>query len=280
MKAFSLVVLSCATVVSNAAVILPMGDSITVGQYGAGFTPGAWRSRLEALDPSVSFVGPTTTNPAPGQISTAHCSFSGITSDWPQPRVGFWGPYLAVADTVTFWYGVNDLQFGRGVAGTTASIEISVRLMLSVKPSVRFLICTIPPRKNGSGQTEIDQTNVALAELVAQLRKEGYDAMLAPVHRCFDPVTSMMIDNLHPNAACYDRIAAILNDARTELPGDVDGDGDVSIYDYIRLSDAFDSMPGDANWNWGADLDRDDVVSIYDYIELSDNFDRTKFEAF
>lgn len=55
--------------------------------------------------------------------------------------------------------------------------------------------------------------------------------------------------------------------------GDVDGDNVVSIIDYIDLSDAFDSTPGDAHWNPMADLDGDGVVSVFDYIVLSDNFD-------
>lgn len=67
----------------------------------------------------------------------------------------------------------------------------------------------------------------------------------------------------------------------TLLSGDVDGDDVVSVFDYIRLSDAFDSSayggPGGgptANWDPASDLDRDGVVSIFDYLLVSDNFDR------
>lgn len=57
--------------------------------------------------------------------------------------------------------------------------------------------------------------------------------------------------------------------------GDVDGDNVVSVFDYINLSDAFDSVDGDPNWLAAADLDGDGVVSVFDYIALSDNFDLT-----
>jgi hypothetical protein len=57
------------------------------------------------------------------------------------------------------------------------------------------------------------------------------------------------------------------------LGADIDDDNVVSIFDYIRLSDAFDSEPGLPNWDEAADLDADNVVSIFDYILLSTNFE-------
>lgn len=57
--------------------------------------------------------------------------------------------------------------------------------------------------------------------------------------------------------------------------GDIDDDGSISVFDYIALSDSFDSAPGEANWDPRADLDGDSVISIFDYIILSDNFDLT-----
>lgn len=56
--------------------------------------------------------------------------------------------------------------------------------------------------------------------------------------------------------------------------GDCDNDGAVSFFDYILLSDAFDSSPGSANWNSHTDLDGDLVVSIFDYLILSNRFDQ------
>jgi len=57
------------------------------------------------------------------------------------------------------------------------------------------------------------------------------------------------------------------------LNGDCDGDNSVTIFDYIEISNAFDAVPGDLNWNPNADLDGDGQVSIFDYIILSGNFD-------
>ncbi|MBS1706191.1 MAG: dockerin type I repeat-containing protein [Armatimonadetes bacterium] len=55
--------------------------------------------------------------------------------------------------------------------------------------------------------------------------------------------------------------------------GDVDGDNAVTIFDYVILSDAFDSSTGDPAFVANADLDGDGTVTIFDYLILSTNFD-------
>jgi probable HAF family extracellular repeat protein len=54
--------------------------------------------------------------------------------------------------------------------------------------------------------------------------------------------------------------------------GDVDTDNEVGIGDYAILSQAFNSAPGDGNWNVSADLNGDQGVDIGDYAILSQNF--------
>jgi hypothetical protein len=53
------------------------------------------------------------------------------------------------------------------------------------------------------------------------------------------------------------------------LIGDINHDGVVDIYDAILLSKAYNSKPGDQNWNPDADLNGDNAVDIYDAILLS-----------
>jgi hypothetical protein len=54
--------------------------------------------------------------------------------------------------------------------------------------------------------------------------------------------------------------------------GDINGDGVVNILDGIKLANAFNSVPGDSNWNAKADLNGDGVVNILDAIVLANNF--------
>jgi hypothetical protein len=56
------------------------------------------------------------------------------------------------------------------------------------------------------------------------------------------------------------------------IPGDVNGDGRVDIYDAIILAGAFNSSPGKSNWNPNADINDDNVVDIYDAIIMGGNF--------
>lgn len=59
----------------------------------------------------------------------------------------------------------------------------------------------------------------------------------------------------------------------TLLNGDVDGDNEVTIFDYIELSSAFGTDSEDPGYSVNADLDYDGSVTIFDYILLSENFD-------
>ncbi len=54
--------------------------------------------------------------------------------------------------------------------------------------------------------------------------------------------------------------------------GDVDGDNEVTLFDFGQLVAAFGSMPGDSNWNANADLDGDEEVTLFDFGILVRNF--------
>ncbi|MBX7135657.1 MAG: hypothetical protein K1X67_23565 [Fimbriimonadaceae bacterium] len=54
--------------------------------------------------------------------------------------------------------------------------------------------------------------------------------------------------------------------------GDIDEDNEVGIGDYAILSFAYNSSPGDPNWEPMADLNGDDAVDIADYAILSDSY--------
>jgi hypothetical protein len=59
------------------------------------------------------------------------------------------------------------------------------------------------------------------------------------------------------------------------IPGDLNGDRRVDIYDAIMLSWAYNSIPGNSNWNSNADVNSDNVADIYDAILISSNFGKT-----
>ncbi|GBC97418.1 hypothetical protein HRbin16_03241 [bacterium HR16] len=54
--------------------------------------------------------------------------------------------------------------------------------------------------------------------------------------------------------------------------GDIDGDNEVTLFDFGALVAAFGSVPGDSNWNPDADLDGDQEVTLFDFGVLVRNF--------
>jgi len=59
----------------------------------------------------------------------------------------------------------------------------------------------------------------------------------------------------------------------TGRPGDADGDNAVTVFDYDRLSQAFDRSTGSAGWDGDCDFDGDGSLTVFDYDLLSANFD-------
>lgn len=59
---------------------------------------------------------------------------------------------------------------------------------------------------------------------------------------------------------------------QSTLLGDINGDGAVDIYDAILMANAFNTKPGDKNWNPNADLNGDGAVDIYDAIIMAIHF--------
>jgi len=54
--------------------------------------------------------------------------------------------------------------------------------------------------------------------------------------------------------------------------GDIDGDNEVTLFDFGELVAAFGSRTGDSNWNPDADLDGDAEVTLFDFGVLVQNF--------
>ncbi|MGQ9791578.1 MAG: PA14 domain-containing protein [Armatimonadota bacterium] len=59
------------------------------------------------------------------------------------------------------------------------------------------------------------------------------------------------------------------------INGDIDGDNEVTLFDFGLLVSAFGSVPGEENWNPNADLDGDEEVTLFDFGILVRNFGKT-----
>jgi hypothetical protein len=59
------------------------------------------------------------------------------------------------------------------------------------------------------------------------------------------------------------------------IPGDLNSDGAVNIFDLRIVAKAFGSRPGDPYWDPRADLNRDGRISILDLVLVAINYGRT-----
>jgi parallel beta-helix repeat protein len=60
-----------------------------------------------------------------------------------------------------------------------------------------------------------------------------------------------------------------------KIPGDVNGNGKVDVFDLIDLGKAYGSMVGDTNWNPDCDFNGDGKVDASDISDLSENYGKT-----
>jgi len=60
------------------------------------------------------------------------------------------------------------------------------------------------------------------------------------------------------------------------IPGDLNADGAVDVFDAVTLSGAAGSTPGDVNWNPNADINNDEIVDLFDAVILSGHAGETE----
>jgi PKD repeat protein len=98
----------------------------------------------------------------------------------------------------------------------------------------------------------------------------GYYPTIAHTFTAAGNYTIML--NVTDGSGFEGSVAYTVTVQNSTLVGDINGDGTVNILDSILLANAFNSVPGDLNWNLNADLNGDGVVNILDAIILANHF--------
>jgi hypothetical protein len=60
------------------------------------------------------------------------------------------------------------------------------------------------------------------------------------------------------------------------IPGDIDGNGEIELYDIVAAGLAFGATPSDTeHWNPLADIVADDLIDIFDLVDMSRHYGDT-----
>ena len=87
---------------------------------------------------------------------------------------------------------------------------------------------------------------------------------------------TMLLDNSTPFPQQIPNTAKDATVYTGTIPGDLNGDGRVSLQDLVILANAYGSTPGDANWNANADINGDGRVSLQDLVILALQYGKSK----
>jgi len=153
-----------------------------------------------------------------------------------------------------------------GISAT--SVTVAPRNLTAGKSSTLFGIFVQPTAGSGLaprivGVEESNGRELPLKEgrpYVAE-RDDGLAAAFVKVDRA-GPVT-IQVAGQHDTTGTYQAFAT--------LAGDVNGDGTVNLADVTAFARAYETKPGDSNYNAAADFNLNGIVNLYDAKALMEN---------
>jgi lysophospholipase L1-like esterase len=257
-----------ANTVVDAARVLPLGDSITVG-VEAGRNENdfeGYREDLLTLITNaglwVNYVGSFQDGPR-SLRDQDHRGVSGIQAGAVAPIAGDIAVQLQ-PDVVLLLLGTNEaLRLANAATVVPGYLADILRDLSANAPGVKVLLSALPPLDPGvyrqfdqdlrpDGDNLVNAINVQLSGVVAAARANGIDAVFVPMPTLS---TADLGDGIHPNSTGYAEMAAAWFQALTgnlSTAGGTLGGSPQAVSDQIRNvigSDLGDLLRGDASAN-------------------------------
>lgn len=197
--------------------IMPLGDSVTEGQY----VEGGYRLPLrDLLAPKLdfTFVGSLSNN-SDGLDRPDHEGHSGWSildfigggnHDLPSGVAQITNFVRdAKPDVILLLLGTNDVEVG--VPEYTRRYRALLDDIYAVTPNVRIAFMEVTPKVDGD-EPQIQQARDAAVALIPEYQKAGKRIVLIDPRAAFDPKT-MLTDGVHPNALGYTTLASLFEPA-------------------------------------------------------------------
>lgn len=185
--------------------IMPLGDSLTEGDWVPGGYRMGLKSLLEDAGHAIAYVGSQCNGPvAELGRDRAHEGHSGWRIDELRTEVR---PWLERAEpaVVLLLAGTNDIAQDYALDRMVRRLATLVREIGRVRPAAMVLVATLPPIAEGRLDRWVRAYNEELRHWVAQEMGAGRAIALAEL---YDAVAwEELPDGFHPNRRAYDRMA-------------------------------------------------------------------------
>jgi len=197
--------------------IMPLGDSITVGDH----VPGGYRAQLYRMltnaGYTVVFVGTQTSNSATNQPCPNHeghtayrieqidAGFSALANSDPDP------------DIILLLIGTNDFAQNDDVAQATNRLDHLISRIVANRPTAKLIVADLLIRTDYLDLNQMIQTNFNpfVPAIVARHANLGEQVYFMPLHSAVE--STELSEGLHPRRSGYKKIAACWFNAITNL---------------------------------------------------------------
>ena len=260
------------------------GDSEHVASYGLG----TLIARMVPTYIEVSYTGG-----ARGEVVRVGATLWRTDPGW-WPLEGYWldfyldGEYIGGGVTDAYGSVVGGYAIPPDAAGGEHRIEVAFSGDSVLSPAVgsgSLWVYADPVPVSGTVELQSFIGDVTKVPIVIALYRPGYPYPDEVHHLNLDASGAFSFDSLlagyylmyadAPHWLRQMREVFLIQGAVVHFSlvnGDVDGDNEVTLFDFGALVAAFGSIPGDSNWNPNADLDGDEEVTLFDFGILVRNF--------